>query len=86
MALCGGRDCVCPLNTLCSVPRIVHGIRWAPKESWLDISFPWERKEKKAEMGKRVIHSHHLYPKIEISINSLGEVVVLKLFLFVSEG
>lgn len=36
-------------------------------------------------MDRMVIHSHHLCPKIEISINSLGEVVVPKLFLFVRE-
>lgn len=68
------------------MPKIVPGIRQAPRESWLDVSFPWGRQEKKAEMGRRVIHSYHLYPKIEISINGLGEIVVPKLFLFVSEG
>lgn len=36
-------------------------------------------------MDRMVIHSRHLCPKIEISINSLGEVVVPRLFLFVRE-
>lgn len=41
MVLYEGSDYVCPVNVLSPVPRTVHGIRWAPMESWVSISFIW---------------------------------------------
>lgn len=43
-----------------------------------------ERRKPKGAEG--LIHSPHSCSQIEVLINSLGEVVVPKLFLFIGEG
>lgn len=59
--------------------------RYPGKAGSISLSLGGDER-RKLKWAEDVIHSHHPLPKIEISVNSLGKVVVPKLFLFVRQG
>lgn len=83
MVLCGGRDHVCLVNAL---PQCLDSARLYPGKVGSMSLLPSGEERRKLKCAEGVIHSHHLCSQMEIVINSLGEVVVPKLFLFVEEG
>lgn len=58
---------------LSPVLRIVHGMRQAPKERWLGISFAQWRREKEAETGRRCdVLSSFMCPNRDFNQQSWG--------------
>lgn len=77
---------VCPVTALPPGPRTARhkvGTQGKPAQCLFRLV---EMREGKPKWAEGVIHSHHSCPHIETLINSLGEVVVPKLFLFIGEG